>query len=177
VLHAALDAVDEAEWASAAQHLGVVDRFNAFQVSAFTTAGRARLLLLHDGRGDDLVRGFFKDVYELYLRVRTRGMRVSARDGGGGAGVYWAGLGARLGTAWDGAGRLQPPGSRGAAATLRRRCCQGSAFPRPALTRCQPRCRARHSQAALNPFFVPSARLASPAFHQKVKQLARSYFR
>lgn len=39
------------------------------QVSAYTTASRVRFLLLHDGRGDDLVKGFFRDVYELWLRV------------------------------------------------------------------------------------------------------------
>jgi hypothetical protein len=32
VLHAALDAVEEAEWHSNAMHLGVVDRFNNLQV-------------------------------------------------------------------------------------------------------------------------------------------------
>ena len=41
-------------------------------MSAFTTAGHVRFLLLHDGRSDDLVRSFFRDVYELYLRVSKR---------------------------------------------------------------------------------------------------------
>lgn len=41
------------------------------QVSAFTTAARTKFLLLHDGRSDDLVKSFFRDVYELYLRVCT----------------------------------------------------------------------------------------------------------
>jgi hypothetical protein len=120
VLHAALDAVDEAMWATKelflkvrprkrqrGQRVGVgfrggwslsapppaglpqppraahdpvahatvarpqtVDRFNNLFVSAFVTPGGARLLLLHDGRGDDGVRAFFGEVYELYLRVR-----------------------------------------------------------------------------------------------------------
>jgi hypothetical protein len=99
VLHAALDAVDEAEWATPGMHLGVVDRFNNLQVSAFTTAARTRFLLLHDGRGDEAVKSFFKGVHELYLR------------------------------------------------------------------------------AALSPFFLPSARITSPDFGAKVKQLARLYFR
>lgn len=47
-----------------------VDRFNNLFVSAFVTPGGARLLLLHDGRGDDAIRAFFTEVYELYLRVR-----------------------------------------------------------------------------------------------------------
>lgn len=68
VLHAALDAVDDAEWSSSAMHLGVIDRFNNLQVSAFTTACRTRFLLLHDGRADDTVKAFFKGVHEMYLR-------------------------------------------------------------------------------------------------------------
>jgi hypothetical protein len=39
-------------------------------VSAFTTAAHVKFLLLHDGRSDDLVKSFFRDVYEMYLRVR-----------------------------------------------------------------------------------------------------------
>eukprot|EP00887_Chlorella_sp_A99_P006256 scaffold3.g6256.t1 len=39
------------------------------RVSAYTTASHVRFLLLHDGRGDELVKSFFRDVYELYLRV------------------------------------------------------------------------------------------------------------
>lgn len=69
VLHAALDAVDEAMWATKELFLKTVDRFNNLFVSAFVTPGGARLLLLHDGRGDDGVRAFFGEVYELYLRV------------------------------------------------------------------------------------------------------------
>lgn len=33
VLHAALDAVEEAQWQTQAMHLSVVDKFNALQVS------------------------------------------------------------------------------------------------------------------------------------------------
>jgi len=69
VLHAALDAVEDQEWATTGMHLGVVDRFNNLQVSAFTTGCRTRFLLLHDGRGDDAIKGFFKGVHELYLKV------------------------------------------------------------------------------------------------------------
>lgn len=69
VLHASLDALEEAEWNSSSAYLGVIDRFNLLQVSAFVTPSRIRLLLLHDGRSDDAIRTFFKDVYELYLRV------------------------------------------------------------------------------------------------------------
>ena len=94
ILHAALDAVDEvlssnsagsasnsaaggaagssaaAAGAGGAPHLGVVDRFNALQVSAYATPGSLRLLLLHDGRPDDVVRGFFKEVHEALVKAR-----------------------------------------------------------------------------------------------------------
>lgn len=50
--------------------LQTVDRFNNLYVNAFATPGGARLLLLHDGRGDDAVRAFLSDAYEAYVRVR-----------------------------------------------------------------------------------------------------------
>ena len=56
--------------AGGAPHLGVVDRFNALQVSAYATPGSLRLLLLHDGRPDDVVRGFFKEVHEALVKAR-----------------------------------------------------------------------------------------------------------
>ena len=99
VLHAALDALDEAEWTTSAMHLGVIDRFNNLQVSAFTTAARVRFLLLHDGRPDEYIKFFFKGVHELYLKE------------------------------------------------------------------------------ALNPFFIPTARITSPEFNSKLRQLARVYFK
>ena len=96
MLHAALDAVEEAQWQSTAMHLSTVDKFNALQVgllavlraptprasqqrmaeaaacpqvSAFITAAQVKFLLLHDGKSDDTIKQFFKDVYEVYLRV------------------------------------------------------------------------------------------------------------
>jgi hypothetical protein len=46
-----------------------VDRFNNLFVTAYVTPGNARFLLLHDGKSDDAIRGFFTEVQELYLRV------------------------------------------------------------------------------------------------------------
>jgi hypothetical protein len=69
VLHAALDAVEEQLWGTSAMHLGVVDRFNNLQVSAYVTAAHVKFLLLHDGRGEEAIKSFFKDVYDAYLRV------------------------------------------------------------------------------------------------------------
>lgn len=71
VLHASLDAVDDVMWSTKECHLKTVDRFNNLLVSAFVTPGssKSRFLLLHDGRNDDLVKIFFTEVYELFLRV------------------------------------------------------------------------------------------------------------
>lgn len=51
------------------------------QVSAFTTAAHVRFLLLHEGRSDDLVKSFFRDVYELYLRVGGSRVLVCQQQG------------------------------------------------------------------------------------------------
>ena len=39
-------------------------------MSAFVTAAQIKFLLLHDGRSEDSVKGFFREVYDGYLRVR-----------------------------------------------------------------------------------------------------------
>lgn len=73
VLHSALDALDDACWASASRgdcHLRQVDRFNALSVSGYVTPGGARMLLLHDGRpADEAVRSFFLEVHDAYVRA------------------------------------------------------------------------------------------------------------
>lgn len=51
-------------------YLRLVDKFNEQNVSAFLTAGGAKLMLLHDGRTDDAIRTFFAEVHELYVKVR-----------------------------------------------------------------------------------------------------------
>jgi trafficking protein particle complex subunit 2 len=48
--------------------LRVVDRFNNLAVSAYVTPGGVYLLLLHDGRSEDAVRGFFTEIHELYTK-------------------------------------------------------------------------------------------------------------
>ena len=40
------------------------------QVSAYVTAAHIKFLLLHDGRNEEAIKGFFRDVYDAYLRVR-----------------------------------------------------------------------------------------------------------
>lgn len=35
------------------------------------TAAHVKFLLLHDGRGEEAIKSFFRDVYDAYLRVQT----------------------------------------------------------------------------------------------------------
>lgn len=70
ILHAALDPIDDRLWDSGAMNLRVVDKFNDLLVSAYVTAARTRLLLLHDNRNDDGIHAFFKEVHELVLKVQ-----------------------------------------------------------------------------------------------------------
>ena len=72
VLHAALDAVNEQLWATTSMHLGNVDKFNNLMVAAYVTAAHVKFLLLHDGKNDEAIRLFFKDVYDIYVRVSNK---------------------------------------------------------------------------------------------------------
>ena len=69
VLHAALDAVDDQEWATNSMYLGIVDRFNNLQVSAYTSGSRVRMLMLHDGRSEESVKAFMKGVHDLLVPI------------------------------------------------------------------------------------------------------------
>lgn len=46
----------------------VVDRFNNLVVSAYVTPGGTYLLLLHEGRNEDAIRGFMTESHELYVK-------------------------------------------------------------------------------------------------------------
>ncbi len=72
VLHAALDAVNEQIWTSTNMHLGTVDKFNNLMVAAYATAAHVKFLLLHDGKNEETIRLFFKDVYDIYVRVSCK---------------------------------------------------------------------------------------------------------
>ena len=68
VLHASLDAIDDLEWTQKHAYLGVVDRFNNLQVSGYIIPGnRLRLLILHDGKSEEMVKTFFRGVHNLLV--------------------------------------------------------------------------------------------------------------
>ncbi len=77
LLHAALDMVDMAMWASSATFLKVVDRHNEQLISAYVTPGGARFLVLHDARSDDGIRAFCNEVHEVR---EQRGERQRERE-------------------------------------------------------------------------------------------------
>ena len=85
IIHAALDMVDAAIWSNPGTFLRVVDRHNELLVSAYVTAGGARLMLLHDGRNEDGIRGFCGEVHELYVKLLLNPFhplhaRIESRD-------------------------------------------------------------------------------------------------
>jgi hypothetical protein len=72
ILHAALDAMDDAEWTQKHAYLGTIDRFNNLQVAGYIIPGnRLRLMLLHDGSkvSEELVKMFFRGVHQLLIPV------------------------------------------------------------------------------------------------------------
>lgn len=69
VLHSALDLADKAAWTTNHMYLKVVDKVNQQEVSTFVTAGNIKFMLLHNGKNDDVIKSFFNDVYEIYVKL------------------------------------------------------------------------------------------------------------
>eukprot|EP00953_Heterococcus_sp_UTEX-ZZ885_P037665 19335-Heterococcus_DN1.PRE.1 len=69
IIHSALDMVERKQGTAINPYLRIVDKFNDQFVSAYLTAGGVKLMLLHDGRAEDAVGNFFKEIHELYVKV------------------------------------------------------------------------------------------------------------
>mmetsp|Transcript_11088 Transcript_11088/g.23412 ORF Transcript_11088/g.23412 Transcript_11088/m.23412 type:complete len:140 (+) Transcript_11088:306-725(+) len=69
VLHSALDLVEKSAWTTNSMYLRVVDKVNHQQVSTFLTAGNIKFMLLHGGKGEEVVRSFFNEVYGYYVKL------------------------------------------------------------------------------------------------------------
>uniref|UniRef100_A0A7S2SFI4 Trafficking protein particle complex subunit n=1 Tax=Rhizochromulina marina TaxID=1034831 RepID=A0A7S2SFI4_9STRA len=68
VAHSALDLVEQAAWTNNSTVFRSVDRFQDKSVSCFLTPGNLKFLLIHDGRNEELIRTFFVEVHELYIK-------------------------------------------------------------------------------------------------------------
>lgn len=71
VLHSALDLVEKSAWTTNNMYLRVVDKVNQQQVSTFLTAANVKFMLLHGGKGDEVIKNFFNEVYGYYVKVCT----------------------------------------------------------------------------------------------------------
>ncbi|EED92260.1 hypothetical protein THAPSDRAFT_19622, partial [Thalassiosira pseudonana CCMP1335] len=69
VLHSAIDLVEKSAWTTNNMYLRVVDKVNHQQVSTFLTAGNVKFMLLHGGKGDDVIKSFFNEVYGYYVKL------------------------------------------------------------------------------------------------------------
>lgn len=77
VLHSALDLVEKSAWTTNNMYLRVVDKVNHQQVSTFLTAANVKFMLLHGGKGEEVVKNFFNEVYGYYVKVSSCSYFVS----------------------------------------------------------------------------------------------------
>lgn len=78
VLHSALDLVEKSAWTTNNMYLRVVDKVNHQQVSTFLTAANVKFMLLHGGKGEEVVKNFFNEVYGYYVKVSSCSYFVSS---------------------------------------------------------------------------------------------------
>ncbi|KAK9486983.1 Sedlin [Lipomyces starkeyi] len=69
IVHSSLDIVEEMQWNTNVMHLKVIDKFYNYLISSYMTAGNIKFLLLHETRADDVIRQFFVDLYDLYVKT------------------------------------------------------------------------------------------------------------
>jgi len=69
IANASLDAIEETVRMNSGMYLRAADKFNEWTVSAFITPGNMKFVLLHDAKGDDSVKNFFLEVWELYVKT------------------------------------------------------------------------------------------------------------
>ncbi|KAK1748639.1 trafficking protein particle complex subunit 2 [Skeletonema marinoi] len=69
VLHSSLDLVEKSSWTTNNMYLRVVDKVNHQQVSTFLTAGNVKFMLLHGGKGEEVVKNFFNEVYGYFVKL------------------------------------------------------------------------------------------------------------
>jgi len=72
-----LDLVEKSAWTTNSMYLRVVDKVNQQQVSTFLTAANVKFMLLHGGKGEEVIKNFFNEVYGYYVKVC---MRLNARE-------------------------------------------------------------------------------------------------
>lgn len=68
VLHSSLDIVEKSAWTTNNMYLRVVDKVNQQQISTFLTAANVKFMLLHGGKGEEVIKNFFNEVYGYYVK-------------------------------------------------------------------------------------------------------------
>lgn len=63
-----LDLLEELQWSAPQFYLGKVDLFSGYLVAGYITQGNVRLVLVYDKSDDGLIRQFFYEVNELYVK-------------------------------------------------------------------------------------------------------------
>ncbi|KAF8559031.1 Sedlin [Imleria badia] len=69
IANASLDAIEDVMRKESAMYLRSVDKFNEWTVSAFITSGNTKFILLHESKNEEGIRGFFHEVWELYVKA------------------------------------------------------------------------------------------------------------
>ena len=77
VLHSSLDMVEKHAWTTNNMYLRVIDNVNKQQISTFLTAANVKFMLLHERKGEEVIKNFFNEVYGYYVKVREIDVKLS----------------------------------------------------------------------------------------------------